>query len=57
MAQQRLSLAGCEALLPDVARRTVQRDLKALVERGLVREVGQGPTDPTRYYQWTAAEL
>ncbi len=57
MAQTRLSLADCEALLPDVARRTVQRDLKALVERGLVRELGQGPTDPTRQYQWAGAEL
>ena len=32
-------------------RRTLQRDLKLLVERGLVREVGTGPTDPTKYYE------
>jgi len=32
-------------------RRTLQRDLKLLVEKGLVREVGTGPTDPTKYYQ------
>jgi DeoR/GlpR family transcriptional regulator of sugar metabolism len=31
--------------------RTLQRDLKLLVEKGLVREVGTGPTDPTKYYQ------
>jgi hypothetical protein len=31
-------------------RRTLQRDLK-LVEKGLVREIGTGPTDPTKYYQ------
>lgn len=48
----RLSLADCEKLLPDVARRTVQRDLKALVVAGLVAEIGKGPTDPTRHYRW-----
>ena len=32
-------------------RRTLQRDLKLMVEKGLVREVGTGPTDPTKYYQ------
>ena len=32
-------------------RRTLQRDLKLLVEKGLVREIGTGPTDPTKYYQ------
>ena len=29
-------------------RRTLQRDLKLLVEKGLVREIG---TDPTKYYE------
>jgi Fic family protein len=52
-----LSLADCEKLLPDVARRTIQRDLKVLVDAGLVGEVGQGPTDPTRHYRWLGAEL
>ena len=32
-------------------RRTLQRDLKLLVEKGLVREVGTGPTDPTKHYE------
>jgi predicted transcriptional regulator len=32
-------------------RRTLQRDLKLLVEKGLVPETGTGPTDPTKYYQ------
>ncbi|MEO8183590.1 MAG: Fic family protein [Deltaproteobacteria bacterium] len=52
-----LSLADCEKLLPNVARRTVQRDLKRLVEVGLVAEMGQGPTDPTRSYRWLGVEL
>jgi predicted transcriptional regulator len=34
-----------------VNRRTLQRDLKLLVEKGLIGEVGTGPTDPTKYYQ------
>jgi Fic family protein len=52
-----LSLADCEKVLPDVARRTVQRDLKHLVDAGLIGEVGQGPTDPTRHYRWLPREL
>ena len=35
----------------DVNRRTLQRDLTQLVEKGFVREVGSGPTDPTRHYE------
>jgi len=32
-------------------KRTLQRDLKLLEAQGLVREVGTGPTDPTKYYE------
>jgi len=42
--------AECEEELK-MNRRTLQRDLKLLVENGLVREIGTGPTDPTKYYQ------
>ncbi len=52
-----LSLADCEKLLPEVARRTIQRDLKAFVEADLVTEVGRGPTDPTKHYRWRGGEL
>jgi len=52
IARKRLSLADCEGLLPDVARRTIQRDLKEFIEKGLVREAGHGPTDPKRHYLW-----
>lgn len=48
-----LTLSEAERLLPEVARRTVQRDLKRLVELGLVRETGQGSTDPNRAYRWS----
>ena len=34
-----------------VNRRTLQRDLKQLAAKGFVREVGSGPTDPTRHYE------
>jgi hypothetical protein len=30
-------------------RRTLQRDLKLLVKKGSVHEVGTSPTDPTKY--------
>lgn len=32
-------------------RRTLQRDLKVLVQKRLVREIGASPTDPTRHYE------
>ena len=32
-------------------RRTLQRDLKLLVENGFLREVGSGATDPTKHYE------
>ncbi|MHB8791906.1 MAG: Fic family protein [Thermoleophilia bacterium] len=32
-------------------RRTLQRDLKLLGEKGLSRKVGTSPTDPTRHYE------
>jgi len=44
------TVAECEEKLK-MNRRTLQRDLKLLVEKGLVREIGTGPTDPTKYYQ------
>jgi Fic family protein len=47
-----LTLAEACRLLPDVARRTVQRDLKRLAELSLVAELGLAPTDPNRSYQW-----
>lgn len=57
MDQKRLSLAECEALLPGVTRRTLQRDLKSLLAQGLIREIGRSPTDPTRHYLWAEPEL
>lgn len=46
----KLAIHDFEMLCPDVNRRSLQRDLKGFLEKGLVKEVGAGPTDPTRHY-------
>ena len=46
-----LSIQEYEALCPKANRRTLQRDLKVLVDKGLFVEHGTGPTDPTRHYR------
>ncbi|MEW6216581.1 MAG: Fic family protein [Candidatus Bipolaricaulota bacterium] len=51
LEHERLSIQDYEGICPGVARRTLQRDLKVLVERGLAEERGSGPTDPTRHYR------
>jgi hypothetical protein len=56
LERDKLTVAECEKLFPDVARRTLQRDLKTLVDAGLVREGGHGATDPTRHYVWFGGE-
>ena len=45
------------AIEPGANRRTLQRDLKAMVEKGLLVERGAGPTDPTRHYRLEEAVL
>jgi len=45
-----LAIQDYEALCPEANRRTLQRDLKALLEKELLAERGAGPTDPTRRY-------
>ncbi len=47
----RLTIHDYEALCSGTNRRTLQRDLRALVEKGLLVETGTAPTDPTRYYR------
>jgi cell filamentation protein, protein adenylyltransferase len=49
-AAGRLAVGDLDGLFPNVNRRTLQRDLKKLVEKGLLREIGSGPTDPNRHY-------
>lgn len=46
-----LSLGGLEPLFPDVSRRSLQRDLRLLLEKELIRESGTAAiTDPNRSY-------
>ena len=45
-----LNIQGFERLHPRVTRRTLQRDLKLMVDKGLVAEKSSSPTDPTKHY-------
>ena len=49
LTQKRLSIGDLETLFPEVSRRSLQRDLKGMVQSGLIRETGTA-TDPTRHY-------
>lgn len=50
MEQGSLSIQDYEALCPEANRRTLQRDLRSLVEKQLLADRGSAPTDPTRRY-------
>ena len=49
----RLTIHDYKALCAGANRRTLQRDLRALVEMGLLVEAGTAATDPTRHYRLT----
>lgn len=44
------TVSECQKALKE-PRRTLQRDLKSLIDSGFAREVGTGPTDPTKFYE------
>jgi len=46
----KLTIQNLESICPDVNRRSLQRDLKGMAEKGLIMEVSSGATDPTRHY-------
>lgn len=46
----KMTIQDFEAICPNVNRRSLQRDLKVLLEKKLIREIGAGSTDPTRHY-------
>ena len=50
LEHKKLNIQDFESLCPDVNRRSLQRDLKGFLEKGLVKEKGAGPTYPTRHY-------
>ena len=49
-----LSIRDYEKLCPGVSHRTLQRDLRGMVNKGLLSESGTGPTDPARRYRLAA---
>ncbi|MBF0245711.1 MAG: Fic family protein [Planctomycetes bacterium] len=51
LAEGCMNIHDYENLCPDVAKRTLQRDLKILVEKQLIVEKGSGATDPNRNYE------
>jgi len=46
----RMGIQDFERICPRVSRRTLQRDLKAMVDKGLIIEKASSPTDPTKIY-------
>ena len=45
-----LTIQDFERLCPEVNRRTLQRDLKLMVDKGVVAEKATSSTDPTKHY-------
>ena len=45
-----LAIQDFEVLCPDVNRRSLQRDLKAMLDKGIIAEQATSPTDPTKRY-------
>ena len=50
LSNGRFEIIDFESACPAVSKRTLQRDLSGLLAAGLIKEVGAGPTDPTRHY-------
>jgi len=50
LEHDRLTIQDYKRLCPEVNRRTLQRDLKAMIKKGLIFEKATSPTDPTKHY-------
>lgn len=46
----RITISELEARFPQTSRRTLQRDLKQLIEKNICEESASSPTDPTKAY-------
>lgn len=46
-----LTIQDFERLCPEVNRRSLQRDLRILIEEGVLVEAGTSSTDPTKRYR------
>ncbi len=51
VVQKRQSMEQIAGRFPEVTRRTLQRDMKIIIDAGLVREIGSGTNDPNRVYE------
>ena len=45
-----LTLGDLDGASPEVNRRTLQRDIKAMLDKGLLGRWAPAPTDPNRHY-------
>jgi Fic family protein len=50
-----LTIQDFESLCPDTNRRSLQRDLRAMLQKGVLVEQATSPTDPTRRYGFPRA--
>ena len=50
LQHDKLTIQDLESICPETNRRSLQRDLKGMAEKGLIMEIGSGATDPTRHY-------
>jgi Fic family protein len=50
LQQGKFTIQDFEAACPNVNRRSLQRDLKNMLDKRVIAEVGAGATDPTRHY-------
>lgn len=50
LENKKLNIHDFEEICPDVNRRSLQRDIKGMLEKKIISEIGAGPTDPTRHY-------
>jgi Fic family protein len=50
LSQGKLTIGDLADRFPEINRRSLQRDIKAMLDKGLLQEVGNGPTDPSRHY-------
>lgn len=51
LQRKAMNIQDFERICPTFARRTLQRDLRDLLSKGLIREAGRAATDPNRSYQ------
>ena len=49
--ENKISIQDYEKLCPSPTRRTLQRDLSNLIDKGLIHEIASAPTDPSRSYK------